>query len=235
MKTIIVLSLAMFLSCSKQPEPAWEQLLNDEQLSQWHYDGGTWFTAGDVSIDPDKKNLLKPQDGPHIIAINGPDGRTTNLFSNLLHGDCRLHVEFMLPHGSNSGVYLMGRYEVQIFDSWGTENPAHSDCGGIYQRWKDGTGYEGHPPQVNAGLPPGEWQSFDIQFRAPRFDENGEKIQNAEFVKVVHNGKIVHENVRLTGPTRAAAFEDEQSGGPLMLQGDHGPVAFRNIRIKRLD
>ena len=71
-------------------------------------------------------------------------------------------------------------------------------------------------------------------FRAPRFDAGGKKTANARFVKVVHNGQVIHENVEVTGPTRAAAFNDEKPHGPLMLQGDHGPVAYRNPWIKPL-
>ncbi len=88
-----------------------------------------------------------------------------------------------------------------------------------------------HPPRVNASRAPGQWQTFDIIFCAPRFDKNGRKISNARFEKVVHNGIAVHEDVELTGPTRASAYNDEKPFGPLMLQGDHGPVAYRNIRI----
>jgi len=142
----------------------------------------------------------------------------------------------MVPKGSNSGVYFMGRYEIQVFDSFGVAKPEHSDCGGIYQRWKekDGVGYEGRPPKVNVSKKPGEWQSFDVTFKAPRFDADGKKIENAKFVKVVHNGKVVHENESLSGPTRAATFDDEKALGPLMLQGDHGPVAYRNLKLKKL-
>jgi hypothetical protein len=143
----------------------------------------------------------------------------------------------MVPKGSNSGVYFMGRYEIQILDSWGRESPRSGDCGGIYERWdtlRTSPGYEGHPPSVNASKPAGQWQSFDVVFKAPRFDADGNKIENAHFVKVVHNDITVHENVEVTGPTRASAFEDEKPLGPLMLQGDHGAVAYRNIWITRM-
>jgi len=73
-----------------------------------------------------------------------------------------------------------------------------------------------------------------VIFKAPRFDKDGKKTANAVFVKVTHNGKVVHENQEVTGPTRAAGFNDEKPTGPVMLQGDHGPVAYRNIRIKAL-
>ncbi|NOY57975.1 MAG: DUF1080 domain-containing protein [Calditrichaeota bacterium] len=75
---------------------------------------------------------------------------------------------------------------------------------------------------------------YDIFFRAPRFDKNGRKTANAKFIKVVQNGQIIQENVEVSGPTRSAAFLDEQPLGPLMLQGDHGPVAYRNVRIRPL-
>jgi hypothetical protein len=84
-------------------------------------------------------------------------------------------------------------------------------------------------------LPPGQWQSFDVTFRAPRFDASGNKVANALFEKVIHNGVVVHENAEVTGSTRAAAYKDEKSTGPLMLQGDHGPVAYRNIWVLTLD
>jgi 3-keto-disaccharide hydrolase len=138
----------------------------------------------------------------------------------------------MIPQGSNSGIYFQSRYEIQIFDSWGKKTPSSGDCGAIYERWKDGRGFEGHPPRVNASRPPGEWQSFDVMFRAPRFNSKGEKIANARFIKVVHNGQTIHEKVEVTGPTRASTFNDEKPAGPLMLQGDHGPVAYRNLRLR---
>jgi sugar lactone lactonase YvrE len=170
------------------------------------------------------------------VASNGESGRTRHLVSQFEHGDVAAHIEFMIPEGSNSGVYFMGRYEIQVFDSHGVETPQHSDCGGIYQRWDPGRGsghegYEGVPPLVNAARPAGRWQTFDVRFRAPRFDEDGNKIRNAVFEEVVHNGRIIHEDVELTGPTRAAMFRDEKAFGPLMLQGDHGPVSYRRIRL----
>jgi hypothetical protein len=108
--------------------------------------------------------------------------------------------------------------------------------GGIYQRWNEkrgagNEGYEGVPPRLNASRAPGLWQHLDIVFRAPRFDGR-RKIANARFVRVALNGAVVQENVEVTGPTRAAAFEDERATGPLMIQGDHGPVAVRNIQYK---
>jgi hypothetical protein len=201
-------------------------------LAAWRGDTGTWVVAGAAMPDPAHPGRLLTRPGSGVL-VNGPEGRTTDLLSRLEHGDAEVHVEFMVPEGSNSGVYLQGRYEIQVFDSWGVEEPGFADCGGIYQRWQDEQGFEGHPPRVNASRPPGEWQTFDIVFQAPRFDAAGAKTANARFVKVVHNGVVVHEDVEVTGPTRASTFEDEKPRGPLMLQGDHGPVAYRNVVLRK--
>ena len=142
-----------------------------------------------------------------------------------------MHIEFVVPEGSNSGVYFMGRYEIQILDSWGETELKYGTCGGVYARWINEQSVGGYPPRVNMSRPPGEWQSYDVEFRAPRFDENGRKTANAIFVSVVWNGELVHENAEVDGPTRASMLNDEAPKGPLMLQGDHGPVAYRNIRI----
>ncbi len=222
------------LAAKGRADEAKKTCLTGKDLSAFAGDTGDWEVVGEVKMDPadNRRFVTSPGTG---VTVNGPNGRTRNLLSKLQHGDVEAHIEFVVPKGSNSGVYFQGRYEVQILDSWGVEHPKYGDCGGIYQRWKDGKGFEGRPPRVNASRPPGEWQTFDCVFRAPRFDAQGKKIANAKFVKVVHNGKVVHENVEVTGPTRAAAFGDEKPTGPLMLQGDHGPVAYRNLWLRPLD
>ena len=163
-----------------------------------------------------------------------------NLFTTLEHGDIVLSLDVLVPRGSNSGIYLQGRYEVQLFDSWGKGLLHSSDCGAIYERWDESRpegkkGYEGHPPLANACFAPNLWQHLEIEFKAPRFDASGKKIQPARFVKVVLNGVTVQKNVLVSGTTRSAAFTDEKPQGPLMLQGDHGAVAFRNIRYALLN
>jgi hypothetical protein len=226
------LALAGFLRASAQDDP-WSEI-SAGGLASFRQPTGEWKDAAAVTVHKDNPKLLQWSEGRGII-VNGPSGRTQNLLTAIEHGDAEVHIEFMVPQGSNSGVYFMGRYEIQVFDSWGRENPAHSDCGGIYQRWDDKRrpqGFEGRPPRVNASKKPGEWQSYEVIFRAPRFDAEGRKTHNAVFVKVVHNGVLIHENQEVSGPTRASTYNDEKPAGPLMLQGDHGPVAYRNIRIK---
>ncbi len=208
-------------------------ILDGKSLSGWRDPTGDWQLVQSVRVNTANPKVFALEDGQGVL-VNGQNGRTTNLLSTYEHGDVKAHVEFCVPEGSNSGVYLMGRYEIQVLDSWGVEQPKYSDCGGIYERWKDDKGYEGHAPRRNASKPPGQWQSFDIIFRAPRFDTAGKKTEHARFVKVIHNGVVVHENVDVTGPTRTASYENvpESKCGPLMLQGDHGPVAYRNICLE---
>ncbi len=172
------------------------------------------------------------------VLLNTPAaGARGSLFTAWEHGDLDLSLDVMMPKESNSGIYLMGRYEVQLLDSWGVKAPTFADLGGVYQRWDDARGpgregFEGTPPRQNASRAPGLWQHLEISFRAPTF-AGGRKVTNARFVVVKLNGVVVQENVDVTGPTRAAAFSDEVPAGPLMIQGDHGPVAFRNIQYKR--
>jgi hypothetical protein len=120
-------------------------------------------------------------------------------------------------------------------DSYGVADPTPGDCGGIYKRWDESRspkGFEGSPPRENASAPPGDWQIYDILFQAPRFDVDGKKIENARFKSVRHNGVLIHKDVELTGPTRGGR-EPEVAAGPLRLQGDHGPVVYRRVRVRR--
>ena len=145
-----------------------------------------------------------------------------------------LYLEFRIPAKSNSGVYMHGLYEVQILDSYGVERPGVHDCGAIYERWIDGKGVGGTAPLQNASRPPGEWQSFHIWFRAPGFDASGKKTEDARFVRVEHNGVVIHHDVTAPGPTRASLEIPEAPLNPLMIQGDHGPVGLRNIYVRPL-
>jgi len=227
-------SCLLLMTDASARETGNEVSLTEGDFSTWRGNTGAWEIVGDAFMNPANEKLLSSKLGTGVI-LNGPKGRTRNLLSKAEFGDVKAHIEFMVPKGSNSGVYFMGRYEIQVFDSWGAAEPTYSDCGGIYQRWDDNRtprGYEGHPPRVNASQPPGQWQTFDVIFRAPRFDRQGQKVAKARFEKVVHNGVVVHEDVELSGPTRASTYNDEKSVGPLMLQGDHGPVAYRNIRLE---
>jgi hypothetical protein len=150
-------------------------------------------------------------------------------------GDCQLHVEFAEPvpaHGEsqergNSGVFLMGLYEVQVLDSYENKTYADGQAAAMYGQY---------PPLVNASLPPGLWQTYNIVFHGPRFDKSGKLLRPAR-ITVFHNGVLVQDNVELTGPTahgQRPPYKQTPEQLPLGLQ-DHGmPVRYRNIWIREL-
>lgn len=183
----------------------------------------------------------KSQDGKPMewtasggILANTAKGHVNNIFTAQKFGDMELSLEFRIPKGSNSGVYLHGLYEVQIFDSFGKAKIDSTDGGSIYHRWIENKPVGGHIAKTNASLAPGEWQNYLIQFRAPRFDNSGRKTENARFLKVLYNGKLVQENAECDGGTRSHMLIPEAATNPLMLQGDHGPVEFRSISYRPL-
>lgn len=199
-----------------------------------------WQPAGGLAGDPRRDKTLTPAPGNGVLVCVPTKAAHGHLFTAWEHADIELDLEFMMAPGANSGVYLQGRYEVQLFDSWGVAKPTPADCGGIYQRWDDkrgkgNEGYEGIAPRANACRAPGLWQKLHIEFEAPRFDAAGKKTRAARFRKVVLNDFVIHEDVEVNGPTRSSAFDDEKPFGPLMIQGDHGSVALRNLRVKRFD
>ena len=185
-------------------------LFDGKDLSKWasRKDGGEA-----------KWKLL--EDG--AMEVNG----TGDIVTKEKYQDFTLHVEFMTPSmpdkkgqaRGNSGVYLQDRYEVQVLDSYGLQSK-DDDCASIYKQ---------KAPSVNACKPPGEWQTYDITFKAAKFDESGKKTQGAR-VSVVQNGQKVIDDFECTGPTGQGAPEGPQAG-PIRLQ-DHGnPVRYRNIWI----
>lgn len=216
-------------------QTGWRPLLNGRNLDGWHAASqkpNEWVTTRAVTwrriFDP-RRLTFTPAEGDRII--NGKEGRTVDLMSDERFGDCELYLEFMLSAASNSGVYLNGMYELQIFDSYGhVGDLMPGDNGAIYRLW-DNTG--GWPPRINASRPPGAWQSLHIWFRAPRF-EGGKKVANARFLRVLLNETLVQEDVEVAAPTGSHDNRIETPTGPLLLQGDHGPVAFRNMYIRPL-
>lgn len=151
-------------------------------------------------------------------------------------GDVQLHVEWSTPFPpegrdqdrGNSGVYLMGRYEVQILDSWANPTYPDGEAGAIYGQY---------PPLVDASRPAGEWQLYDIVFRRPRFGSEGELISPARMT-VFHNGVLIHDDVTLTGPTahqRRPPYQAHADRLPLLLQDHRHAVRFRNIWVRELE
>lgn len=178
------------------------------------------WTTGKAALDPsDSTMLVKVSDGDELINLD----KGVEIYTEETFGDVHVEIEFMLPWQGNSGIHFMGEYEVQIWDSYG--KPVI-----LANQWM-GTIVGTKEPEIHPEKCGGEWQKFVIDFRAPRFDANGNKTENARFVKVELNGQVIHENVEVTAPTPVYLTGKESSRGPLMLQGFAGPVAFRNIKI----
>jgi hypothetical protein len=211
-------------------------LLND--LSSFRNPGKSWQIVGGVAADLNKPNKLYTSGGTGILVnLSGKNNHGSDLFTNAEYGDIDLELDYMMAGGSNSGIYLQGCYELQLEDTWGAKTPTSGNNGGIYERWDDSRpegrkGYEGYAPRQNASRAPGLWQHLKISFQAPRFDAGGKKIENAKILRVELNGAVIHNNVELLGPTRGAISQKEKATGPLRIQGDHGSVAFRNIKIR---
>lgn len=212
--------------------------LND--LSFFQDPSPNWKLAANVQADLLQDEVLSTSDGTGIL-VNLPDKKgAKDLYTKSVYGDADLELDYMMAKGSNSGIYLQGRYEIQLLDSWGTVNPKSGDNGGIYERWDESKpdgqkGYDGHAPRQNASRAPGLWQHIRISFQAPRFDNKGQKTSNAKILYLWLNGVLIQDNVELAGPTRGAFDNKEDVSGPLRLQGDHGAVAFKNISITSFD
>ncbi len=186
------------------------------------FDGTSWNAW--TTRDGDPSQWVVQDDGS--VLVTGGDAITKRSFS-----DFRLHLEFLCPvmeskdgqARANSGVYLHGRYEVQVLDSYGQE-PAPNACGAIYSIAK---------PLVNASLPSGQWQTYDIIFRAPRYGPVDELLENAR-VTVLHNGVVIHNNLEIPGSTPGGFERGFGTMGPILLQ-DHGdPIRYRNIWVRSL-
>jgi hypothetical protein len=229
-------SLLILIPAAHAADPAPVYPFNAKDLKGWKVKGdekkSKWM-VGLVEVDAAKPaefavkavGLVDPK-APEFrdaLYLVNAKGGGVDISTEQKFGDCTIELEFMIPKGSNSGVYVMGEYEVQVFDSYG--KPAEK-LGGI----DVGSIYSAAAPKVNASKKPGEWQKFVIEFQAPRFDGD-KKTANAKFLKVTLNDQVLHENVEVKGPTPGGLTGKEAPTGPLMFQGDHGPVAFRNIKI----
>src|SRR5262245_60076356 len=194
---------------------------NGKDLTGWKtkHEKGKWVVGAAV-IDEKSPSKLAAKDGSSDL-INLQPG--SDLLTEAKYGDCTVEVEFMIPKGSNSGVYMMGEYEVQIYDTFEKKgkDAKPGDMGGIYTF---------AAPKVFADKGTGQWQKFVIDFQAPKF-EGTKKVSNTKFLKVTFNDVVIHENVECNKPTPGGLTGKEMPEGPLMFQGDHGQVAFRNIKV----
>ncbi len=192
-------------------------LFDGKDLSHWKFGNGTpasWKVEnGYMEVEPKSGSI-----------------QTRETF-----GDCQLHVEFREPtppsgegqDRGNSGVFLMGMYEIQVLDSYQNRTYADGQSAAIYGQY---------PPLVNASRPPGQWQSYDIVFHGPRFGKD-EKLLKPARVTILHNGVLVQDNVEPSGPTghhMRPPYKMQPAKLPLSLQAHHNPIRFRNVWIREL-
>ncbi|MBN2454949.1 MAG: DUF1080 domain-containing protein [Sedimentisphaerales bacterium] len=184
------------------------------------------WAVGIAAVSSEDPAMLVAKCGAgEMINLPRKHADSVDIYSKEKFGNCRIELEVMVPKGSNSGIYVMGEYEVQVLDSFGKTQLDNGDMGAIFGA---------NPPPVNACKKPGQWQKYVIDFLAPKFDAKGKKVANAKFIKVELNGQILHKNVEMKGPTPGGVSGKEAPAGPIMFQGNHGPVAYRNICIKPL-
>ena len=194
----------------------WVSLFDGQSLNGWHLrrqadatNLASWAALNGVLV-----NIPPSGEGMHGI----------DLISDVALGSHELYVEFLVPRGSNSGVYLIGQYEIQVYDSYGKEKPNAQDCGSIYDK---------AAPSMNACLPAGSWQSYHAIIHAPKI-ENGKVVQKVR-ITVYQNGKKILDNVEIEGVTGAALKNEVVAEGPTYLQGNHGQVLYRNLFYKKIE
>ena len=224
----LVLLLALSLSATftgAQEADNGQSLFNGKDTTGWKVKNAsakkTWEVVPGAQLNPDDpKRLIASKDGTGVL-LNGGDGKGSDIYTEKEFGDCELHVEFMVPKSGNSGIYLMGRYEVQVLDSHGKPNDklGQGDVGAIYSA---------AAPSTNAAKPAGEWQTFHIVFQAPRFDADGKKTSHAKFLSIKLNGTELPAS-HLLGPleieesldTIAVLFSFTLTGRPYSIPKDN--------------
>ena len=202
-----------------QPPSDATVLFGGEDLSAWEAakDGGTpsWTV----------------EDGHFTVKPKGGDIQTKEDF-----GDFQLHIEWRSPQEivgegqgrGNSGIFLQGLYELQVLDSYESETYVNGQAGSIYKQT---------PPMVNATLSPSEWETYDVIYTAPTFDEKNQAMLEPGYVTVLHNGVVVQNHTRLQGTTEYIGPPQWKAHGkgPIRLQDHDNPVSYRNIWIRALE
>jgi hypothetical protein len=237
----------------------WKPLFNGKDLEGWKFRNPqakkVWVACDDVRLDPSNPGRLLPvgSGGSRSAALLcGDDGRGSDIMTTEDFYDYQLHLEFTVPKGSNSGVYNRGLFEIQVFDSYGVPTLAFHDCGALYER---------AIPRDNYARPPGQWQSFDITMKGKKISLiwNGKTVYQDMDVRYGETDRAAFERLNRENAGKPEALQvkfREENGkyvgffgegatrsgldgpdrpGPILLQGDHGPVAYRNLYIRRLD
>ena len=203
-------------------EEGWLRLTFGDATDGWNAEG--WELV-DAELDPDQPTRLMTQKGVNALTNTGAES-PSDYVSKQVFGDGRIHAEFMLPEEGDSGVVLMGRYELRLTDSEGERRLTPDHCGAV----APGPNSAGVAPRFHAYGGAGIWHKLDIEFQAPRFDDQGNKVEDARLVWVKLDDTLLHENVALPEPTAGYAGP-ETAEGPLVLRGTGSHAAFGNIRV----
>ena len=239
-------------------DQGWKPLFNGKNLDGWKFRNPAarkvWVVCDQVRLDPANPARLLPVGSggaPSAVLLCGDDGRGSDIMTAENFGDYQLHLEFTVPKGSNSGVYNRGLFEIQVFDSFGASQLACHDCGALYER---------AVPALNLSRPPGEWQTYDITMKGKKISLlwNGKSVyrdmdvrygetDQAAFERLNQENagkpealrvKLRHENGKYVGHFGEGGTRSSLDGpdrpGPILLQGDHGPVAYRELYIRPL-
>lgn len=244
------LVLCSFGLCTVMFANAQDRKGGDPKLSEYYEPAAPVVTPGKTASEPpsDAIVLFDGKDASKWVAKGGGavawtvadgaltvKGRTGEITSKDKFGDCQLHIEWRAPSEvvgegqgrGNSGIFLMGKYELQVLDNYNNKTYVNGQAASIYKQL---------PPLVNACRPPGEWQTYDVVFIAPTFNPNG-SVKTQARITVIHNGVLVQNNMALQGATQyigLASYEKHEAKEPITLQ-DHGnPVSFRNIWVRNL-
>jgi hypothetical protein len=239
-------------------QDGWKRLFDGKDLSGWTFRNPrakkVWVVCDQVRLDSANAAVLVPVGSggsANSVLLCGDDGRGSDIMTREVFSDYQLHIEFTVPKGSNSGIYNRGLFEIQVFDSFGKPKLGLHDCGALYER--------AFPPE-NLAKPPGEWQSYDLTLKGKKLSLawNGKQVYLDKDVRYGETDREAFERLNQENATKPPALQvklREENGrfvgyfgegatrsgldgpdrpGPILLQGDHGPVAYRNILVRPL-
>jgi hypothetical protein len=212
-----------------------QSTVSTSDLTAFENPGENWSIVSDLVTDFNKSNA-KFIKGTGII-VNTPSKEPSNLVSKTkLDGIFEVDFDFLTTKGSSSAVYLLGRYKIQLSDSWPEIKNPLGRIGVISANSpENNNSYQVHQPINNVGKAPGLWQHLKVKFKSPTFDSSGKRIDKARFEEVYLNGVLIHQAIEVDGLSDGASFNDESASGPLVFQADDKHfLAFRNINIKTI-
>ncbi|MEO1652000.1 MAG: family 16 glycoside hydrolase, partial [Bacteroidota bacterium] len=211
-------------------------LISLDDLKAFDKPSKSWKVVGNAWASFDEEKPLEVEGGKGVLLYKNDDKNRGKLLTNLQHGDIHLEFEILLPKKSQAGIFLQGRYYLDLRDSWQSVSqdssrswtgsialaPSENETQNVFKR-----------PSVNAAFAPGIWQKYQVLFRAPRFDSQGVKQENARFEHVYLNGKLIQQEVELPAPSPGSIDLAEVKEAPLMLTSFGADLAFRNLKYKK--